>query len=183
MSEPKERITCTDALNSPDLLAGYISVFVAAALFGSAFTMAKQPLANADSLLLSLVVYVISGLSLIRVAKASSSSSASPSPSSSSTSCLFSIRYIKRKNLLYLFVVSILGAVIAPLLPFYGLKQTTASDGSILANAEIVFTIILSSIFFGEKPKGIYGNIGIILVIVSLFIATPDLRISETLLI
>jgi drug/metabolite transporter (DMT)-like permease len=95
---------------------------------------------------------------------------------------LFSIRYIKRKNLLYLFVVSILGAVIAPLLPFYGLKQTTASDGSILANAEIVFTIILSSIFFGEKPKGIYGNIGIILVIVSLFIATPDLRISETLL-
>jgi drug/metabolite transporter (DMT)-like permease len=147
LSEPKERIICTDAPNNPNLLAGYISVFVAAALFGSAFTVAKQPLANTDPLLLSSVVYVITGLSLIPVAKASSSSSASPSRSSSSTSSLFSVRYIKRINLLYLFIVSILGAVIAPLLLFYGLKQTTASDGSILANAEIVFTIILSSIF------------------------------------
>jgi drug/metabolite transporter (DMT)-like permease len=117
--------------------------------------MAKQPLANTDPLLLSSVVYVISGLSLIPVANASSLASPSSSPSSS----LFSVRYIKRKNLLYLFIVSILGAVIAPLLLFYGSKQTTASDESILANAKIVFTIILSSIFFEEKPKGIYGNI------------------------
>lgn len=138
---------------SPNLLAGYISVFVSAALFGSAFTMAKQPLANTNPLLLSSVVYVISGLSLIHVAKASSSSSASPSPSSSSTGSLFLVRYIKkeRKNLLYLFIVSILGAVIAPLLLFYGLKQTTAFDGSILANAEIIFTIIIYLQFFWRK--------------------------------
>ncbi|MDQ3984346.1 MAG: hypothetical protein M3222_04240 [Thermoproteota archaeon] len=56
MSEPKERISCTYAYNSPNLLAGYISVFVAVALFGSAFTMAKQPLANTDPLLLSSIV-------------------------------------------------------------------------------------------------------------------------------
>ncbi|HEX7209160.1 MAG TPA: hypothetical protein VF233_13320, partial [Nitrososphaeraceae archaeon] len=56
LSEPKERIRCTDAFNSPNLLTGYISVFVAVALFGSAFTMAKQPLANTDPLLLSSIV-------------------------------------------------------------------------------------------------------------------------------
>ncbi|HZA61928.1 MAG TPA: hypothetical protein VE573_03565 [Nitrososphaeraceae archaeon] len=56
MSEPKERIRCTAAYNSPNLLAGYISVFVAIALFRSAFTMAKQPLANTDPLLLSSIV-------------------------------------------------------------------------------------------------------------------------------
>jgi len=47
LSKPKERIVCTDAHNSPNLLAGNVSVFVAAsAFFGFAFTMAKQPLAN-----------------------------------------------------------------------------------------------------------------------------------------
>jgi drug/metabolite transporter (DMT)-like permease len=113
LSESKERIVSRDSGNNPDLLNGYISVFMAAALFGPAFTIAKQPLANIYPLLLSSLVYIISGLSLTPVAKAS----------------FFSVHFIKRKDLFYLLLVTILGVVVAPLLLFYGFKQTTASDG------------------------------------------------------
>ena len=64
----------------------------------------------------------------------------------------------------------------------YGLQQTDASDASILTNGEVIFTIILSAAFFGEKPKGRVGMIAIALVIAGLFIATTDLKLSETIL-
>jgi drug/metabolite transporter (DMT)-like permease len=64
----------------------------------------------------------------------------------------------------------------------YGLQQTNASDAAILANGEIVFTIMLSAIFFGEKPHGMTGLLAVILVIIGLFIATTDLKMSETIL-
>ena len=101
----KRKNNSTDAHNIPNRLAGYIyQSLLPRSTFRVCFYNGKQPLANTDPLLLSSVVYVISGLSLIPVAKASSLASPSSSPSSS----LFSGRYIKRKNLLYLFIVSIL---------------------------------------------------------------------------
>ena len=74
------------------------------------------------------------------------------------------------------------GAVAAPVLLLYGLQQTDASVAAILTNGEIVFTIILSSIFFGEKPRGRVGLLAVILVVIGLFIATTDLKLSETIL-
>jgi len=142
---------------------GYLSVLFASALFGSVFTLAKVPLTTVDPLALSAIVYTISGLGLIPFAKAS-------------------FRLHTKRDYYYLAIITVIGAVAAPVLLLYGLQQTNASDAAILANGEIVFTIMLSAIFFGEKPHGRIGLLAVILVVIGLFIATTDLKGSETIL-
>lgn len=142
---------------------GYLSVLVASALFGSVFTVAKVPLQTVDPLALAAIIYVISGLSLIPFAR-------------------FSFRLKSRRELKYMVAVTGFGALAAPMLLLYGLEQTSASDASILTNGEVLFTIILSSLFFCEKPKGRIGLAAVGIVIVGLFMATTDMQVSETIL-
>jgi drug/metabolite transporter (DMT)-like permease len=142
---------------------GYLSVILASALFGSVFTVAKVPLASVDPLALSAVTYIISGLSLIPFARAS-------------------FRLGFRREVVYMALITAFGAVAAPVLLLYGLQQTRASDASILTNGEVLFTIILSSVFFGERPKGRAGVLAVALVIVGLFMATTDMKFSETII-
>lgn len=150
-------------LQKSEAIIGYLSVLFAAALFGSVFTVAKIPLSSVDPLALSSIVYIVSGLGLIPFARAS-------------------FRLDSRKDYLLILVVSLLGAVVAPALLLYGLQQTDASDASILTNGEVIFTIILSAAFFGERPRGRIGVFAVSLVIAGLFIATTDLQLSETIL-
>ena len=110
-----------------------MSVLLAAVLFGSVFSLAKVPLATIDPLALTAVVYTISGLALIPFAKGS-------------------FTFERKDDYFYILIVTIFGGVLAPMLLMYGLQQTAASTAAILTNGEIVFTIALSSIFFGKKP-------------------------------
>lgn len=145
-------------------LIGYMSVLFAAILFGSVFSLAKVPLATIDPLALTAVVYTISGLALIPFAKAS-------------------FTFQTRDDYFYVIVVTIFGGVLAPVLLMYGLQQTAASTAAILTNGEIVFTIALSSIFFGERPHGRIGLFAVILVVIGLVIATTeDLKALETII-
>jgi drug/metabolite transporter (DMT)-like permease len=141
---------------------GYLSVLLSAALFGAVFTVAKVPLASMDPLALSAVTYVIAGLALIPFARASFR--------------------LNKRELRYMLVITAFGAVAAPTLLLYGLQQTDASDASILTNGEVLFTILLSSIFFGEKPRGGTGALAVALVIIGLFMATTDMKFSDTIL-
>lgn len=146
------------------LLKGYLSVLFAAILFGSVFSLAKVPLDTIDPLALTAVVYIISGLALIPFAKAS-------------------FTFETRDDYFYAIIVTIFGGVLAPVLLMYGLQQTAASSAAILTNGEIVFTIALSSIFFGEKPHGRVGLFAVILVVIGLVIATTeDLKALENTL-
>ncbi len=137
------------------LLVGYTSVLFAAVLFGSVFSLAKVPLAMIDPLALTAVVYTISGLALIPFAKGS-------------------FTFERKHDYFYVLIVAIFGGVLAPMLLMYGLQQTAASTAAILTNGEIVFTIALSSIFFGEKPHGRVGLFAVILVVIGLIIATTE---------
>lgn len=146
------------------LLIGYLSVLFAAVLFGSVFSLAKIPLNTIDPLVLTAIVYTISGLALIPFAKAS-------------------FTFERRDDYFYILIVTIFGGVLAPVLLMYGLQVTAASTAAILTNGEIVFTIALSSIFFGEKPHGLVGLFAIILVVIGLVIATTeDLKALESIL-
>lgn len=139
-----------------------MSVLFAAVLFGSVFSLAKVPLATIDPLALTAVVYTISGLALIPFAKGS-------------------FTFERKKDYFYVLIVTIFGGVLAPMLLMYGLQQTAASTAAILTNGEIVFTIAISSIFFGEKPHGRVGLFAVILVVIGLIIATTDdLRALES---
>ena len=124
--------------------------------------MAKRPLENVDPLLLSAIVYPISFATLVPITKSS-----------------FKIEH--KGDLQDILIISILGGVIAPILLFHGLEYTDASEAVILTNAQIIFTILLSSLFFGEKPNGVIGYSGIIFVFVGLFVATTELDASRSL--
>jgi drug/metabolite transporter (DMT)-like permease len=144
-------------------LMGYLSVLFAAVLFGSVFSLAKVPLTTIDPLALTAIVYTISGLALIPFAKGS-------------------FKFERRDDYFYVLVITIFGGILAPVLLMYGLQQTAASTAAILTNGEIVFTIALSSIFFGEKPRGRVGLFAVVLVVIGLIIATTeDLQALETI--
>ena len=131
-------------------------------LFGFTFSIAKQPLENVDPIVLSAIVYPISCAALIPITKSS-----------------FKIE--NKEDFVDILVISILGGVLAPMLLFYGLDRIDASEAVILTNAQIIFTVLLSSLFFGEKPNGIIGYTGIIIVFVGLFVATTELDTSGSL--
>lgn len=146
------------------VLTGYLSVLSAAVLFGSVFSLAKVPLATIDPLALTAIVYTISGLALIPFARAS-------------------FTFERKFDYLYVIIVTIFGGIAAPVLLMYGLQQTAASTAAILTNGEIVFTLALSSLFFGEKPHGPVGLFAVVLVVIGLVIATTeDLTALESIL-
>ncbi len=142
--------------------AGYVSAVLSAALFGSVSPIAKPVLSTVNPLLLSCVVYLIAALTLTPLAHQKK------------------MRLVKKEYLLIL-ATSISGAVIAPILYFYGLQQTTASNTAVLANNEIVFTVLIAIIFFKEKLRPI-GYIASVLVATGVTIVTTNLQFSVSLL-
>ena len=85
-----------------------------------------------------------------------------------------------QKDIGVLIIVSICGAAIAPLLYFLGLNQSTASDTSLLSNAEIVFTVLLAIIFFKERLKPV-GFVAVGLVLFGVTIIATNLQVSSSL--
>jgi drug/metabolite transporter (DMT)-like permease len=144
-------------------ILGFVSVLMTAVLFGSIYSLAKLPLSDIDPMLLSAIVYPIAFIAMVPIARTS-------------------FRLSSLDDLKSILIISVLGAVAAPLLLFYGLSEVDASDGAILANAQILFTILLSSVFFGEKPRGLKGYGAIVIVSVGLFLASTELGISESVL-
>ena len=151
-------------------LSGYLFAFISAALFGSISTVAKPALSAAlHPLLLSSMVYLFAALVMTPIAHKKSNNN-----SSDGNTTLF----LKIKNYLYIFVIAILGAVIAPTLYFIGLEQTTAANAAILSNAEIVITVVIAVLFFKEQIKPA-GYLGVILVLFAVIIITTNQNLQD----
>jgi drug/metabolite transporter (DMT)-like permease len=149
--------------HSRKVVFGYSSAIVAAALFGSVPTVAKPVLTNITPILLSSLVYLVSGATFTPLAYRSKK------------------KTVHRKYYVLVIMTGIIGAAIAPLLFFQGLKQTTAGDTSLLANGETVFSILFALLLFGEKLKT-KAYLAIILILVGLFIVTTNLKFDSTIL-
>ncbi len=67
-----------------------------------------------------------------------------------------------------------------PVVYFFGLQTTAASDASLLANAEMVFTILIASIAFREKLNRT-GLLAVILVSIGVVVVTTNLQFSSSL--
>lgn len=133
-----------------------------AILFGSVSTVAKPIVSSVNPLLLSCLVYLISGLAITPVVKRVKCS-------------------VRKKDYLLLLITSISGAAIAPVMFFLGLKLTTAIDSSLLSNGEIIFSILLALTAFGEKLNRI-GYIAMALVLIGVIIVTTNLQFDSSLL-
>lgn len=141
------------------VMVGYVSATISALLFGSVSTIAKPILYDINPLLLSSLVYLISGLTLTPIARNLG-------------------QYFKKKDYLLLTITAISGAVIAPAMFFFGLKQTSASNSSVLVNGEIIFSILLAILFFKEKLNPV-GFASVALVLIGVMIITTNLDFNN----
>ena len=137
---------------------GYISVVLAAIMFGSVSTVAKPALSSVHPILLASFVYLLAALvvtPLVREKKIPYS--------------------VKDKAMLLAIALS--GVVIGPTMFFSGLKESTASDSALLLNGETIFSVFLALLLFRERlPK--VGYIAIGLMIVGIVIVTTDMEFS-----
>jgi drug/metabolite transporter (DMT)-like permease len=152
---------------------GFTAAIVAAALFGSVSTIAKPVLSTVDPLLLSSLVYLISA-TVFSAIIVLTNNIASPSSSQTYSS------YHNSRYYVLLIATSIIGAAIAPAMFFVGLRQTTASDTSLLANGETIFSIILAILFFKEKLKPL-GYLAALMVLAGLVVVTTNLQFHSSL--
>ncbi len=148
-------------LENRTIIIGYVSAITASALFGSVPTIAKPIISNVNILLLSSLAYLISSLTFTPLAQRSKIS-------------------FTRKDYGILVTVAVCGAAFAPLLYFLGLGQSTASDTSLLSNAEIVFTVLLALLFFKERLKPV-GFVAVGLVLFGVTIVATNLQASSSL--
>lgn len=139
---------------------GYSSAILSALCFGSVSTLAKPTLDTINPLVLTCVIYLISAITL-------------------TPATLHKKASFQKKDLLLILGVSITGAVIAPLLFFYGLHLTSASNTAVISNTEIVFTVIIAILFFKEKISSV-GYVGLSMVIVGTMIVTSNLNFSDS---
>ncbi len=142
-------------------MIGYISAIIAALLFGCVSTVAKPVVSTVNPLMLASLVYLISGLAISSVVKSKLS--------------------LSKKDYSLLFITSISGAAIAPAMFFSGLKLTTAANGSLLSNGEIIFSIILALTLFGEKLNRI-GYVAMALILTGVIIVSTNLEFDRSLL-
>jgi drug/metabolite transporter (DMT)-like permease len=83
-------------------------------------------------------------------------------------------KHIRKKGYVILAATAIAGGLVAPFIYFVGLQETSASDAALLSNGEMVFTVLIATLFFGERlsRKGFFAltllAIGIITVITGL---------------
>lgn len=139
---------------------GYSSAILSALCFGSVSTLAKPTLDTINPLVLTCVIYLISAITL-------------------TPATLHKKASFQKKDLLLILGMSITGAVIAPLLFFYGLHLTSASNTAVISNTEIVFTVIIAILFFKEKISSV-GYVGLSMVIVGTMIVTSNLNFSDS---
>ena len=76
---------------------------------------------------------------------------------------------------------SFIGGIAGPIFYFFGLKSTTAADASLLANAEMVFTIVIASVAFRERLNRT-GLLAVLLVSIGVVVVATNLEFSNSLL-
>src|SRR5215203_313448 len=143
-------------------IKGYGAAVAAAALFGSVSSLSKPALSDINPVLLSSIVYLIAAAIMIPIVKVITHQKNVTVPS------IFSL---KRKDYFLITAIALCGAVIAPTLYFFGLKQALASNASVLLNGEMAFTVLFAILFFKEKLDRI-GYVGIVLIFVGLIIVS-----------
>ncbi len=132
--------------------SAYITLIFSAILYGSISTIAKPSLNTINPVLLSSLIYLIIGVFLTVIVKITKD-----------------IANVNSDSLKLIFLTSVCGAVIGPILFFYGLKLTNASIASLLINAEFLFSILFAVSILKEKP-GKTAYIGIIFLFIGLII-------------
>lgn len=150
---------------------GYVAVVLTSFLLGLFPTISKPVIASVSPIFYTSICsfapfFIFTPLSLNSTRKGQSKQLTSSQKSK-----------VFRVVLLSTFV----GGILGPIFYFYGLQSTTAADASLLANAEMVFTIVIASIVFRERLNRT-GFIAVILVSLGIIVVATNLQFSSSVL-
>lgn len=151
---------------------GYLSALTVAILFGIWFSLDKTLLLYLHPFVLASMTYLIAAIFLFMV---------NYSPFRDRLLNFINRKsevenYITRKEYFILFLTSIFGSFIAPALYLSGLFRITAVNAALLANAEIIFIIILGVLFLKEKVNKKDAIGFVFLLIGAIFLSTNNLQ-------
>jgi drug/metabolite transporter (DMT)-like permease len=88
-------------------------------------------------------------------------------------------KHIKKQGYAILAATAIASGLVAPYIYFVGLQQSTASDATLLGNGEMVFTVLIATMFFGER-LGRKGYAALLLLAFGIVAVITDLQFSST---
>lgn len=151
---------------------GYISALTVALLFGVWFSLDKTLLGYLHPFALAALTYLIASAFLFiinfsplreRILEFINRKSDVES-------------YITRKEYVILFLTALFGSTVAPALYLSGLFRITAVNAALLANAEIIFIILLGVLFLKEKV-GKRDLVGFVFLLIgAVFLSTNNLQ-------
>jgi len=147
---------------------GYVGAVSAAILFGLSSTFNKIALGEVDPMIVAGLIYFIAGIFLLFVRLSPFHErilALLETPTKTEPSMV-------GKDYRVLGLVTVSGAVVAPVLFIYGLNQTTAVNASLLLNMESLFTVFIAMVFFRERgvKKDYFGIL--LLIVGAVFITT-----------
>ncbi len=144
-------------VRSDSRVVGYLAVSVAAVLYGLWANVSKLAEQSVPPLTIALWTQILPGLLYF--------------PS-------FARHRLPRKNVPLLVLISCAGAVVAPVVYYYGLQGTTAANASLLSNAEAVFTVVIAFAFLGERLTR-RGYVALIGIVFGAFTVTTELQLGS----
>jgi len=141
----------------PERTRGYLAIILAAVLFGIWPTLSKLVLNEVSPLAIAFLIQVIPGAALLPFVRR--------------------VR-IGRADWKLIVLSGVVGAVVGPLIYFYGLQRTTASNSVLLSNSESLFTMLLAYAFLRERAtRREYLALGGIAI--GAFLVTTQLRFGD----
>ena len=144
-------------MSSPERMRGYLAIILAAVLFGMWPTLSKLVLDRVHPLVIIFLIQLIPAIVL--------------SPTLRHTR-------IARSDWKFIALAGIVGSVVGPIVYFYGLEHTTASNSVLLSNSESLFTMMFAYAFLAERAtRREYLALGGIAV--GAFLVTTQLRFGD----
>lgn len=139
---------------------GYTFAFLSTILFSLSIPFNKILLVNIQPITLSGFLYFFSGLVFLPSFKLQKK-----------------FEKIKKKDLKYLIFMILFGAILAPIILFYGLKTVSALQTSLFLNFELIFSTLLAILIFHDKI-GKNAIIGFVIIVIVLFLWSIDFNFS-----
>ncbi len=138
-------------------VVGYLAVSVAAVLYGLWANLSKLAETSVPPLTIALYTQLLPGFLYVpAVAR----------------------HGFPRKDVRLLLLISCAGAVAAPVVYYYGLTGTTASNAALLSNSEAVFTVVIAFAFLGERLT-VRGYLAMAGIVFGAFVVTTELRLTD----
>ncbi|HYS99292.1 MAG TPA: DMT family transporter [Thermoplasmata archaeon] len=137
---------------------GYLAIILGAVLFGIWPSLSKLVLnAQVNPLLIAFLIQVIPGIVLAPT--------------------LRGIR-VERGDWKFIAVAGIVGSVVGPIIYFYGLERTTASNSVLLSNTESLFTMVFAYTLLSERATR-REYVCLAGIAVGAFLVTTQLRFGD----